>query len=152
MSDRVIVRIDDAQVAHVTLNRADVHNAFDPEMVEALTSAFARIEDDERIRAVALRGAVLPEGFLGDKSLLFRWHYTIASAHIVADAPWRGVGPDGSQAAYSLHRVPRNPEEVTSAHSMFWDWLCALGISGAAWIALVAFLLWRAGNPQENVS
>ena len=57
MSDRVIVRIDDAQVAHVTLNRADVHNAFDPEMVEALTSAFARIEDDERIRAVALRGA-----------------------------------------------------------------------------------------------
>ena len=41
MSDRVIVRIDDAQVAHVTLNRADVHNAFDPEMVEALTSAFA---------------------------------------------------------------------------------------------------------------
>jgi methylglutaconyl-CoA hydratase len=57
MSDRVIVRIDDAQIAHITLNRADVHNAFDPEMVEALTAALARIEDDERIRAVALRGA-----------------------------------------------------------------------------------------------
>ncbi|MGQ0750540.1 MAG: enoyl-CoA hydratase-related protein [Betaproteobacteria bacterium] len=57
MSDRVIVRIDDARVAHVTLNRAEVHNAFDPAMVEALTSALGRIADDERVRAVVLRGA-----------------------------------------------------------------------------------------------
>lgn len=57
MSDRVIVRIDEARIAHVTLNRAEVHNAFDPAMVEALTSALERVGHDEQIRAVVLRGA-----------------------------------------------------------------------------------------------
>jgi methylglutaconyl-CoA hydratase len=57
MSDRVIVRIDDARIAHVTLNRAEVHNAIDPEMVEALTDALGRIGNDERVRSVVLRGA-----------------------------------------------------------------------------------------------
>lgn len=57
MSDRVIVRIDEARVAHVTLNRAEVHNAFDPAMVEGLTSALDRIGNDVGVRAVVLRGA-----------------------------------------------------------------------------------------------
>lgn len=98
--------------------------------------------------AVAIRGTLLPESFAGDKSLLFRWHYTIASARIAADHPWIGVGPDGFQDAYMLHRVPRNPEEVQSAHSMFWDWIATLGIpAGACWIALVFTMLHRAGLP-----
>jgi len=94
---------------------------------------------------VIARG-VLPEGLAGEKSLLFRWHYMVSSAHIIADEPLLGVGPGSYQAAYVKHRVPRSPEEVASAHSMFLDWLCTLGISGAAWVVLTMMLLWRAGG------
>jgi hypothetical protein len=99
---------------------------------------------------VVLRGVALPEGFAGEKSLLFRWHYTVSSTGIIADHPVVGVGPDGYQPAYMLHRVPRNPEEVASAHSVFWDWLCALGIAGAAWIALVGVLVARSGRAWRD--
>ncbi len=95
---------------------------------------------------VVVRGAALPESFAGDRSLLFRWHYMVSSAAIVRAHPGLGVGPDGYQAAYVAHRVPRNPEEVASAHSVFWDWLASLGLAGAGWIALVTVLLWRAGG------
>jgi len=94
---------------------------------------------------VIARG-VVPEGLAGEKSLLFRWHYMVSSAQIIADAPLLGVGPGSYQAAYVKHRVPRSPEEVASAHSMFLDWLCTLGISGAAWVILTMMLLWRAGR------
>jgi tetratricopeptide (TPR) repeat protein len=95
---------------------------------------------------VAVRGLLLPEGFLGERSLLFRWHYTVASARIVEAQPLPGVGPDGYQDAYVFHRVPRSPEEVASAHSIFWDWLCAVGVAGAAWIALATALVAGAGR------
>ena len=94
---------------------------------------------------IVIRGAVLPEAFASERSLLFRWHYLVSSASIVADAPGLGVGPDGYQAAYVKHRVPRNPEEVTSAHSVFVDWVADLGVAGVAWIALALLLAWRAG-------
>jgi hypothetical protein len=95
---------------------------------------------------VAVRGAILPESFAGDRSLLFRWHYAVSSMSIIGDAPFTGVGPDGYQAEYIRHRVARNPEEVASAHSMFWDWLATLGVAGGAWIALVLMLVARAGR------
>ena len=95
---------------------------------------------------VVVRGVMLPEGFHGEKSLLFRWHYMQASAAIVAGHPLAGVGADGYRQAYLKSRVPRNPEEVASAHSMFWDWLCGLGVSGAAWTAMGVMLVWRAGR------
>ncbi|MCP3902305.1 MAG: O-antigen ligase family protein, partial [Planctomycetes bacterium] len=94
---------------------------------------------------IVVRGAVLPEGFASERSLLFRWHYLVSSASIVAEAPGIGVGPDGYQAAYVRHRLPRNPEEVTSAHSIFVDWIADLGVTGVAWVALALILAWRAG-------
>ncbi|MCH7546508.1 MAG: O-antigen ligase family protein [Planctomycetes bacterium] len=99
---------------------------------------------------VVVRGSLLPEGFAGDKSLLFRWHYTIGAVRTFAAAPLTGVGPDGFQEAYIQHRPPRNPEEVSSTHNMFEDWLCGLGISGTAWIALVMLLVGKAGNALRS--
>lgn len=100
--------------------------------------------------AVLLRGAVLPEGLAGERSLLFRWHYQVAAARVVAQAPFLGVGPDGFQQAYVAHRVPRNPEEVTSTHSMPWDWLSTLGLLGAAWIGVIVIWLWQAARSPRD--
>ncbi len=99
---------------------------------------------------VVVRGALLPESFLGDKSLLFRWHYLVSAGRVVAEHFLTGVGPDGFKAAYTAVRVPRNPEEVLSAHSMFVDWTTTLGVVGAAWTILVLVLLWRSGRASDT--
>ena len=57
MTDKVLTRIDDHGNATVMLNRPEVHNAFDPEMVEGLTAAFGLLEKDAAVRAVVLIGA-----------------------------------------------------------------------------------------------
>jgi O-antigen ligase/tetratricopeptide (TPR) repeat protein len=101
--------------------------------------------------SVIARGTLLPEGFAGDKSLLFRWHYMAASARIIAQEPLVGTGPDHFQQFYTLHRVPRNPEEVASAHSVFIDWLATLGLGGgAAWTAVAIVMLYRAGRSASS--
>jgi methylglutaconyl-CoA hydratase len=56
-SDKIIAQIDGDGNATVTLNRPEVHNAFDPEMVQALTSTFTELEADPLVRAVVLVGA-----------------------------------------------------------------------------------------------
>ena len=95
--------------------------------------------------AVALRGSLLPESFLGDRSLLFRWHYLVGAGRVIGGEGWRGVGPDGFQRAYVQVRPSRSPEEVKSTHNAFGDWLATLGLLGAAWIGLAGLCLWRAG-------
>jgi methylglutaconyl-CoA hydratase len=56
-STRVLTTVDDYGNATVTLNRPEVHNAFDPDMVSALTTTLARIAADDSIRAVVISGA-----------------------------------------------------------------------------------------------
>jgi hypothetical protein len=98
------------------------------------------------VLGVAARGTLVPESFLGDRSLLFRWHYTVGSARIIAAEPWLGIGPSGFQQAYVAVRPERSPEEVMAAHNVAWDWLAALGVSGAAWLVLAGWMTWRAGS------
>lgn len=44
-------------IATVTMNRPDVHNAFDENMIGQLTDAFAHMGGDDDLRAVILRGS-----------------------------------------------------------------------------------------------
>lgn len=96
--------------------------------------------------AIVARGTLLPEGFLNEKSLLFRWHYLVSSGRMASDASFFGVGPDGFQTEYTRFRLPRNPEEVISAHSMFIDWRVTLGVLGLAWCGLCLALIAHAGR------
>ena len=57
MTDKVLVRVDDDGNATVMLNRPEVHNAFDPEMVEGLTVALNELDGHKSVRAVVLLGA-----------------------------------------------------------------------------------------------
>jgi methylglutaconyl-CoA hydratase len=54
---KIITHIDDHGNATVMLNRPEVHNAFDPEMVEQLTAALIELGADSAVRAVVLVGA-----------------------------------------------------------------------------------------------
>ncbi|HZO91252.1 MAG TPA: enoyl-CoA hydratase-related protein [Chthonomonadaceae bacterium] len=44
-------------VAEVTLNRPDLHNAFDEALIAELTEGFTRLSDDPNVRVVVLKGA-----------------------------------------------------------------------------------------------
>jgi len=56
MSEAVLVTVAD-RVATVTLNRANVHNAFDDALIADLTAALQECERNDAVRAVVLTGA-----------------------------------------------------------------------------------------------
>ncbi len=56
-SSRVLTQRDEYGNITVTLNRPEVHNAFDPAMVAALTEVLEDIAGDDSIRAVVISGA-----------------------------------------------------------------------------------------------
>lgn len=58
MRDEILLcETDSRGVATVTLNRPDIHNALNAELIAALTETFARLDADEAVRAVVLTGA-----------------------------------------------------------------------------------------------
>jgi methylglutaconyl-CoA hydratase len=57
MSSKVLSQVDADGNATVTLNRPDVHNAFDPEMVEAMTATLRQLEASDKVRAIVITGA-----------------------------------------------------------------------------------------------
>ncbi|MFK7884988.1 MAG: O-antigen ligase family protein [Phycisphaerales bacterium] len=84
------------------------------------------------LAAIALRGA-LGDRF-DEKSLLFRSHYQQGTWSVWREHPIVGVGPDQFQQAYMRLKPAEAPEDVTSAHSIWLDWLGMLGIGGVALI------------------
>ena len=57
MSRKILSQFDADGNATVMLNRPDVHNAFDPEMVDALTAALRKLESNDKVRAIVLLGS-----------------------------------------------------------------------------------------------
>ena len=57
MSNRVLTQIDEDGNATITLNRPEVHNAFDPELTAALTATLVKLDKNPKVRAVTLMGA-----------------------------------------------------------------------------------------------
>jgi len=57
MTDKIQSHVDENGTATLLLNRPEVHNAFDPEMVEQLTGVLAEIAQSDDVRAVVLMGA-----------------------------------------------------------------------------------------------
>ena len=56
MANPVLQRLTDGPVAQVRLNRPDVRNAFNAELIAALTSTFQELGSDESVRAIVLSG------------------------------------------------------------------------------------------------
>ncbi len=56
MSDLFLVERDNRGVVTVTLNRAEIHNAFNDELIAALTQTFHQLSDEVTVRVVVLTG------------------------------------------------------------------------------------------------
>ena len=81
---------------------------------------------------------------IGELSLLLRGHYLEAGVRMLEGMGVGvfGLGADRVQEYFGAAKPPNCPEDVKSLHSIFADWLLALGVSGAAWIAVVAMFFW----------
>ncbi|MCA9307321.1 MAG: O-antigen ligase family protein [Phycisphaerales bacterium] len=107
------------------------------------------------LAAVVARG-VLGDA-LGERSLLFRWQYLIGAARIIGEHPLVGVGADGFKSAYLQVRLPDAVEEVSTPHSVLFDWVSCLGLIGVAWCAVwfgwlargVGNAIGASGGPRE---
>lgn len=53
----LLIEVDARGVAKVTLNRPEIHNAFDDVLIAALSDAFARLAQDPSLRVLVLTGA-----------------------------------------------------------------------------------------------
>lgn len=91
---------------------------------------------------VVVLAGVIVRGLIGERigelSILFRWFYIQGATGVFLDHPLLGVGPAGFKDAYMLAKPAVSPEEVSSPHSIFFDWLANLGLFGGAWIVLLA--------------
>ena len=56
MDPKVLSQVDADGNATVVLNRPEVHNAFDPEMVDALTATLRQLESRADVRAIVVTG------------------------------------------------------------------------------------------------
>jgi methylglutaconyl-CoA hydratase len=54
-SKHILTAVSEDGVASVTLNRAEVHNAFNDTVIADLTGTLRRLGDDDKVRAVVLR-------------------------------------------------------------------------------------------------
>ena len=98
-----------------------------------------------------------PPTINGERSLLFRYQYVEGAATIIRENPGRnlflGVGPAGFVTRYFHAKDPFSPEDVTSTHNVFVDWVTMLGVGGMAWSMLLLLWLWNAGRrPAADIA
>lgn len=93
---------------------------------------------------------------MGELSLLFRSFYLSAAAKIFGHNVLAGVGPANFKDSYLLFKNPLSPEEVSSPHSVLFDFAATLGTGGVLWGILLLALIGSAGvalaltpDPQE---
>lgn len=82
---------------------------------------------------------------LGELSLLFRSFYLSAAAKIFGHNVLAGIGPANFKDSYLLSKNPLSPEEISSPHSVFFDFAATLGAGGVLWGVLLLALIGSAG-------
>lgn len=56
MENLFLKSIDEFGIATITLNRAEIHNAFNDELIAGLTDCFIKMESDDNVKIVVLTG------------------------------------------------------------------------------------------------
>ena len=90
-------------------------------------------------------------GTLPSDSLRFRWQYWTATAQVIADAPWTGVGRENFAAPYLRYKPAEATEEIRNAHDVWLALLAELGVLGlAAGVILGGAVVFGAISALQN--
>ncbi|MDB5345528.1 MAG: O-antigen polymerase [Schlesneria sp.] len=72
------------------------------------------------------------------KSLSYRFQYWQATARLICDHAWLGVGPGNFRQHYLKYKLPVASEEIADPHNLFFDVMATGGISSG--VGLLLFL------------
>jgi O-Antigen ligase len=84
------------------------------------------------VGVVAAVGHGAYHGSLPGASLNFRWQYWTASAEMIADHPWTGVGRENFGRNYLHYKSIESSEEVANPHNLFVQAASDWGLPGLA--------------------
>lgn len=70
-------------------------------------------------------------------SLTFRWQYWTASAELIADHPWTGVGRENFDRHYPRYKPITSPEEVANPHNLLVQAAADWGVLGLAGVVVM---------------
>lgn len=91
--------------------------------------------------ALLVGTAVLAHGLyhrsLPGVSLNFRWQYWTASARMIADHWWSGIGRENFGREYLRYKSIESPEEISTPHNLLVQAACDWGVAGAAGLVLL---------------
>jgi O-antigen ligase len=80
----------------------------------------------------------------GGNSMLVRWQYWHASAQMVADHPFTGIGPGNFSTLYHQYKTPAAPETVSDPHCFVISILAQYGSLGLlGFLSFLLIPLWR---------
>ncbi|MEK6261304.1 MAG: O-antigen ligase family protein [Planctomycetota bacterium] len=80
------------------------------------------------------------------KSFAYRLQYWDATSRLIADHPWRGVGPGNFRQHYLRYKLPEASEEIADPHNMFFDVAATGGaISLVGLVMLIGLTLFARG-------
>lgn len=82
------------------------------------------------VAGAAVVGHGLFHGTLPGASLNFRWRYWRASAPLIRDHVWTGVGRENFGRSYLQYKSILSPEEVSSPHNLFVQAAAEEGVIG----------------------
>lgn len=93
------------------------------------------------VAAKGLDAEVLSES---PKSVLYRLEYWRATAALIADEPWFGVGPGNFQERYVNHKLPQASETISDPHNFLLEvWSTAGTPALVALLALMFATAWQ---------
>ncbi|MFQ5414433.1 MAG: O-antigen ligase family protein, partial [Phycisphaerae bacterium] len=98
------------------------------------------------VGAVGVVGYGVRHGSLPGASLAFRWQYWQASAHLIADHPWTGVGRDNFGAHYLRYKTIDSPEEITNPHNVLVQAAAEWGVPGCVGMIVIMIAVSRRLN------
>ena len=97
-------------------------------------------------------GAVDRELFTeATKSLGYRWEYWQATAAMIREHPWFGVGLGNFQECYAGYKLPQSSEMILDPHNFLLELAATGGVPSlvlAFAIGVAAATRWRRGAPQ----
>lgn len=78
------------------------------------------------------------------KSLLYRFEYWQATAALIRDHPWWGVGVGNFQTHYTAYKLPQASETVADPHNFLLEvWASSGALALAALLAFAGLAAWR---------
>jgi tetratricopeptide (TPR) repeat protein len=102
------------------------------------------------VAAKGLDAEVLSES---PKSVLYRLEYWRATAALIADEPWFGVGPGNFQERYVNHKLPQASETISDPHNFLLEvWSTAGTPALIALLALMFTTAWQLSRAPRGTA